>query len=321
MNTITSSAQLLARPPHERQVLIVVPDPAAQELAPGSATNHPGQSTHEAELPPEHQAAIQVLASLGVSEGPRVAGTVVGRARGLILAGAARAPAVPPALVPVLAIGAVGFGAAAFFIKGRDGAPTNVVLVSASAAQDLTFSEGPFTLGRTYAAHPLAQSRYLPLEDVARIVLEERTRETETFLLACCGASKVETTVEFGDDLDLAAGYKGPPAAAGSGDVTAKHATSSTRTAVIEGPGHPAPNPLVRSEWTWHDEEWDQIHRQRAEASIESYELTREIKDDRTVDFKALAKVAGVKLNMNADIGRHDKAVVTWKATFPAAQS
>jgi hypothetical protein len=51
----------------------------------------------------------------------------------------------------------------------------------------------------------MQHERYLPAASFSRIVLEERTRETHTFLITCCGASKVEMIVDYGDDLGFVA--------------------------------------------------------------------------------------------------------------------
>lgn len=222
-------------------------------------------------------------------------------------------------MVP-LAVGAVGI-AVALLLKSRSGAPVNVTFVSASAAQALTFSEGPFELGGVYSAHPMQHERYLPAASFHRRILEERTRETETFLLTCCGASKVEMTVYHGDGLEFVANasYEERPNT-GSGKLNAKRVEGTNRHAIIEAPGRTAPGPLIPSEWIWFEAEpeWQEIHRQRRDAAITSYIVTTVVKDDRSVDFKALAKLPGVKLDGDFAVKRHDKTVVTWNVSFLA---
>jgi hypothetical protein len=182
----------------------------------------------------------------------------------------------------------------------------------------LTFSEGPFELGGVYTAHPIQHERYLPAASFSRIILDERTGETQTFLMACCGASKVEMTIDYSDDLSFAAnaGYSERPRT-DSGKLNAKRIDSTNRHRVADAPGRSAPNPLIPSEWIWFEPEWQEIHRQRRDAGITTYDLTTEINDDRSVEFKALAKIPGVKLNADVGVKRRDKTVVKWKVSFP----
>jgi hypothetical protein len=124
--------------------------------------------------------------------------------------------------------------------------------------------------------------------------MEERTRETHTFLITCCGASKVEMIVDYGDDLAFVAdaSYEERPKTS-SGKLNAKRVERTNRHAISEAPGRSAPGPLIPSEWIWFaaEPEWQEIHRQRRDAGITSYNLTTVVKDDRSVDFKALAKL------------------------------
>jgi hypothetical protein len=102
--------------------------------------------------------------------------------------------------------------------------------------------------------------------------------------------------------------------------LNAKRVERTNRHAISEAPGRSAPGPLIPSEWIWFaaEPEWQEIHRQRRDAGITSYNLTTVVKDDRSVDFKALAKLSGVKLNADFAVSRHHKTVVTWKVSFPA---
>jgi hypothetical protein len=322
MNTITSSEQLLARPIHQRQTVVVVPDQDLRRIEQVASTQ---QAEHQAVAQDASTDQVAKVLELAIALGgaigaPKLAGAAADRAREIVRAGASRAAAGAPAMVP-LAGGAFGIGAGALLLKSRNRAPVNVTFVSASAAQALTFSEGPFELGGVYTAHPMQHERYLPAATFHRRILEERTRETETFLLTCCGASKVEMTVYHGDDLEFVANasYEERPNTS-SGKLNAKHVEGTNRHAIIEAPGRSAPGPLIPSEWIWFEAEpvWQEIHRQRGDAGITSYVLTTVVKDDRSVDYKALAKLPGVKLNADFAVKRHDKTVVTWNVSFPA---
>ena len=320
MNTITSSERLLALPVHERHTLVVLPNRDLREIEQLASTQ---QAEQLADASTDQVAKLLELAvGLGGAVGaPRAAGAAVDRAREIVRAGTSRAAVTSPTMVPALALGVLGMGAVAFLFKSRNGNPVNVTFVSASTAQGLTFSEGPFELGGVYTVHPVQHERYLPAASFSRIILEERTRDTQTFLITCCGASKVEIIVDHGDDLGFVANasYEERPRT-GSGKLNAKRVDSTMRHTVIEGPGRSAPNPLIPSEWIWFaaEPEWQEIHRQRRDAGITSYDLTTEIKDDRSVDFKALAKIPGVKLDVGFAVKRHDKTVVEWKVSFPA---
>lgn len=322
MNTITSSEQLLARPIHQRQTLVVVPDQDLRGIEQVASTQQAEHLAVAQDASTDQVAKMLELAiGLGGAVGaPKAAGAAADRAREIVRAGASRAAASAPAMVP-LAVGAVGIGAVALLLKSRHGTPVNVTFVSASAARALTFSEGPFELGGVYTAHPMQHERYLPAASFHRKILEERTRETETFLLTCCGASKVEMTVDHGDNLEFKANasYEERPNTT-SGKLNAKRVEGTNRHAIIKAPGRSAPGPLIPSEWIWlaAEPEWPEIHRQRRDAGITSYDLTTVVKDDRSVDFKALAKLPGVKLNADFEVKRHDKTVVKWKVSFPA---
>ena len=76
----------------------------------------------------------------------------------------------------------------------------------------------------------------------------------------------------------------------GSGKLNAKRVATTQRHTISKGPGRSAPRPLIPSEWIWFaaEPEWQEIHRQRREAGITSYDLTTEIKDDRSVDLGPL---------------------------------
>lgn len=216
----------------------------------------------------------------------------------------------------------VTVGAVAALFEGRADTPVDVIFVSASAAQALTFSDGPFEIGGVYTAHPMHHDRYLPAERYSRLILEERNRETHTFLMTCCGASEVDMTIDYGDNLSVVvnAGYEEGKKTS-SGKLDAKHDQTANRHAISAGPGRASPGPLVPSDWAWFaaEPEWQVIHRQRRDAGITRYTLTTVIKDDRTVDFKALAKLPGVKLNADLVVKRNAKTVVTWKVSFPPA--
>ncbi len=322
MRTITSSERLLALPVQERQTLVVLPDRDLREIEQLASTQQADQLEIEQDASTDQVTKLLELAvGLGAAVGaPKAAGAAVDRAREIVRAGASRAAATSPTMVPALALGVVGIGAVAFLFKSRNGNPVNVTFVSASTAQGLTFSEGPFELGGVYTAHPMQHERYVPAASFSRIILEERTRETQTFLITCCGASKVEMIIDHGDDLGFAAdaGYEERPAT-GSGKLNAKRVESTKRHTVSKAPGRSAPNPLIPSEWIWFaaEPEWQEIHRQRRDAGITSYDLSTEINDDRSVDYKALAKIPGVKLNVDFGVKRHDKTVVKWKVSFP----
>jgi hypothetical protein len=321
MNTITSSEQLLARPVHERQTLVVVPDQDLRGIEQFVSTQQVGkpmieQSASTDQVPKWLELAVGLGGTVGAS---RAAGVAVDRARQMVRASASRATS-GPALVP-LAVGAVGLGAVAVLFKSRNDTPANVTFVAASAAQALTFTEGPFQLGGVYTAHPMQHERYLPAASFSRIILQERTSETHTFLITCCGASRVEMIVDYGDDLAFVANARhtdGPNSS--SGELNAKRAEGTNRHAISEAPGRSAPTPLVPSDWIWFaaEPEWQEIHRQRREAGITSYKLTTVVTDDRSVDFKALAKLPGVRLNADFSLERNDKTVVTWNVSFPA---
>ncbi|HEY4280465.1 MAG TPA: hypothetical protein VGM91_19740 [Conexibacter sp.] len=322
MKTITSSEQLLALPVHERQTLMVLPDKDLREIEQLASTQQTDQLEIEQAASTDQVPKLLELAVglAGAVDAPKAAGAAVDRAREIVRAGASRAAATPPRMAPALALGVVGIGVAAFVFKSRNSNPNIVTIVAASAAQGLTFSEGPFELGGVYTAHPIQHERYLPAASFARIILEERTRETQTFLMTCCGASKVEMTIDHSDDLGFAAdaGYEERPRT-DSGKLNAKRSESTKRRTVSEGPGRSAPIPLIPSEWIWFaaEPEWQEIHRQRRDAGITSYDLTTEFNDDRSVDFKALAKIPGVKLNAGVGAKRLDKTIVTWKVSFP----
>jgi hypothetical protein len=322
MNTITSSEQLLARPIHQRQTLVIVPDQDLRGIEQLASTQPTEQVAIEQGASTEQVAKwLELAVGLGSAvDVSKAVGVAVDRARQVASAGASRMAASVPALVP-LAVGAVAVGAVAILFKSRNDTPVNVIFVSATAARGLTFSEGPFELGGVYTAHPMQHERYLPAASFHRKILEERTRETETFLLTCCGASKVEMTIDHGDNLEFVANarYEERPTAT-SGKLNATRVESTNRHAIILAPGRPAPGPLAPSEWIWFaaEPEWPEIHRQRRDAGITSYNLTTVVKDDRSVDFKALAKLPGVKLNADFAVKSHDKTVVTWEVSFPA---
>lgn len=322
MNTITSSEQFLARPIHQRRTLVVVPDQDLRGIEQLASTQQTEQLAIEQSASTDQIAKWLELAVVlgGTVDAPKAAGVAVDRAREIVGAGASRAAASAPILVP-LAVGALAIGAVAVLFKSRNDTPVNVIFVAASAAQALTFSEGPFELGGVYTVHPMQHERYLPAASFSRIILEERTRETHTFLITCCGASRVEMIVDHGDDLGFVANasYEERPKTS-SGKLNAKRVEGTNRHAISEAPGRSAPAPLIPSEWIWFaaEPEWQEIHRQRRDAGITSYNLTTVVKDDRSVDFKALAKLPGVKLNADFAVKRHDKTVVTWKVSFPA---
>jgi len=301
---IHSSHQLLELPLQERRVLVVLPDDVLRMIEQQARTDRAAPL-------PEH------------AYGGAEAGRAEARSRTEDrLSSAATTASVVPArvLVPALAVGVLGLAAAAYFTRGR-GLPLGVKVVSASVAQDLTFDEGPFEIGEVYAAHPMVHGRYLPHRSYPRIILQERARETETFLLSC-GASRIEMTVEHGEDLSFSAGagYTEPRGAV-SGKLRAKRKENAKRRTVIQAPGRPAPDSLVPSAWTWFEAEpeWQEIHRRRSNSGITGYELTTEITDDRLLDLEAIAKIPGVKLTGNASVSRLDKTTWKWKVAFPPA--
>lgn len=320
MNTITSAERLLALPVHERRTLVVLPDGDLREIEQLVSTRQADQLDVEQNASADQVPKLLELAVHlgGAVDVPRATGAAVDRARQIVRASTS---ATSPTIVPALALGILGIGAAAFLFGRRNGNSVNVTFVSASAAEGLTFSEGPFELGGVYTVHPMQYERYLPAASFSRIILEERTRETQTFLITCCGASRVEMTVNYVDDLGFTAdaSYEERPRT-GSGKLNAKRVETTQRHTISEAPGRSAPSPLTPSEWIWFaaEPEWQEIHRQRREAGITSYDLTTEIKDDRSVDLKALSKVPGVKLNANFGVKRHDKTVVNWKVSFRA---
>jgi hypothetical protein len=304
VNVITSPEQLLALPVHERQTVVILSDAGLREIG---------------QLASPQQADQRRLRELAVGFGTVGASMGGERLREIVRAGTTRAAANAPIIVPALAL--VGACAGAVFLfNNRSGNGDTVTLVSASAAQGLTFREGPFELGVPYSAHPMQHERYLPAASFPRLILEERTSETQTFLITCCGASEVEIAVYQGDELgfDADASYDGRPRT-GSGEVHAKRGRNATSGRLSEGPGRSAPNPLIPSEWIWFaaEPEWQEIHRQRRDAGITSYHLTTVIKDERSIDLKALAKLPGVKPNAGLGVTRHDTTVVTWNVSFP----
>ena len=152
MRTITSSERLLALPVHERRTLVVLPDRDLREIEQLASTQQADQLEIEQEASTDQVAKLLELAvGLGGAVGAsKAAGAAVDRAREIVRAGASRAAATSPTMVPALALGVLGIGAGAFLFKSRNGNPVNVTFVSASTAQDLTFSEGPFELGGVY---------------------------------------------------------------------------------------------------------------------------------------------------------------------------
>jgi hypothetical protein len=316
MNRITTSSGLLDIPVHSRQTLIVVDDPVLQEIE-GHASVQPGEPANTDQ---QTERLTRLLGGAFVAAGPhRVGRAAIGRGRELLRASAGRAGGAPPALMPALAaIGVMGIGTVAVLLLERDGIPVDVTFVSATAARNLTFSEGPFKVGGVYAAHPKHAERYLPWDTYSRLILHERAREAASFFVGCCGASRVETLVEQGDDLSVDVGISDLPWA-GSAKWNAKLVENTTQHRVIEGPGRLVPEELVPADWTWFDDEpeWQEIHDLRRDLRITSHELTTVIKDERLVTGKALSKIPAAKLNLNATVKRHKTTRVKWKVSFP----
>jgi hypothetical protein len=125
--------------------------------------------------------------------------------------------------------------------------------------------------------------------------------------------------IDYSDDLSFAAnaGREERPKT-DSGKLHANRIDTTSRHRVANALGRSAPNRLEPSEWIWFEPEWREIHRQRRDAGITSYVLTTEINDNRSLDFKALAKIPGVKLNADVEGKRIDKTVVKWNVSFPA---
>jgi hypothetical protein len=308
---------LLGIPADKRQTLVVVGDPVLEELERHASAQQ--AEPVEVDSQPEQLARlIGVLTATGASRGGR---SVVGRAQALVRAGARRAAGAPPAVMPTLAVGVLGIGAAAVLLRGRDAIPVDVTFVSASAARGLTFSGGSFEIGGVYSAHPKHDDLYLPWVGYSRSILQERVLEAAAFFIGCCGASTVETLVEEGDDLAIDARVADLPGA-GSAKWNAKVDKSSKQHRVIKAPGRKAPTELVRDDWTWIDDEpeWQKVHDLRLRSQITSYELRTDINDHRVAEGKALSKLPGAALDLNAAAKRHAKTVVKWKVSFPPAK-
>src|SRR3954469_19616177 len=111
MNTITSSEQLLARPIHERQTLVVVADQDLRGIEQLASTQPTEQLAIEPSASTDQVAKwLELAVGLGGAVGaPKAGGVAVDRAREIASAGASRAAASAPTLVP-LAVGALGIG-------------------------------------------------------------------------------------------------------------------------------------------------------------------------------------------------------------------
>lgn len=306
----TTTADLLKVPFHERRTLMVVDDLTAQQLVEhASASREEAMDIGE----PQWVPPLAVRAALD----PGVSSVALGRARELV-GKAARAGVSPSATKGVLALGVLGLATVAVFVIGRDDTSEVVIVISASAAEGLTFDGGPVKLRHVYAAHPKQDGRYLPWETFSQTILNERTMEAESFLITCCGASRVETIVEHGDDLTAVASLSTIPGL-GSAKWNAKLLKNTKDHRVIEAPGWSVPKPIEPSEWVWLDSEplLQAIHHSRCVAGITKVDRDWKVKDDRSVDFK-VPKVLNEKVNLNAVIKRHDTMAVTWKVLFPA---
>ncbi|CAB4897671.1 unannotated protein [freshwater metagenome] len=217
------------------------------------------------------------------------------------------------------AIAAVGVGALAIFFNGRTGIPDNVTCVSASAAEGLTFSEGPFELGCVYSAHPKRAGHYLPWSTFQQITLAERIREAERFFITSCGASRVETHVEQTNDFSADLRFDGLKVA-GSANWDSQVVKSTKDHRIIEAPGRKAPNDVVPGEWTWLDAQqvWQDIHDMRRNDGLTRYKLTTTVTDRRHLDIKALSKVPGYKGSLNGGGKRDTETLLKWEVLFPA---
>jgi hypothetical protein len=129
--------------------LVVLPDRDLREIEQLASTQQADQLEIEQDASTDQVTKLLELAvGLGsVVGGPKAAGAAVHRAREIVRAGASRAAAPSPTMVPALALGVVGIGAVAFLFKSRHGSPVNVTFVSASTAQGLTFSEARSSSG------------------------------------------------------------------------------------------------------------------------------------------------------------------------------
>lgn len=315
MTVFLSAAALLERPFHERQNLVVIADPDEQDQG-GLSSGAPGQS---AGLDPNSDQLGRIvqggLAQVGASHIGRAA---IGRAREVARAGAGGG--LPAAALPVAAIAAVSVGALTLFFNGRNGIPDNVTCVSASAAEGLTFTEGPFELGCVYSAHPKQEGRYLPWNTFQQIILAERIREVERFFITCCGASRVETHVEQTNDFSTDLRFNGLKLA-GSASWDSQVIKSTKDHRIIEAPGRMAPNDLLPDEWTWLDAQqvWQDVHDMRRNAGVTRYERETTITDRRTLDVKALSKVPGYNGSLDGGGKRHTETLLKWDVLFPAA--
>lgn len=311
MTPKTTTADLLKLPFRERQTLMVVDDVTARHLV-QQASATPRENVEIAE--PEWVPPLALRAALD----PGVGGLALGRVRELVRNAARAGVSSPMAKKGVLALGVLGVATVVVLTIGRDGVPEVVTVISASAAEGLTFDGGPFELQRVYSAHPKQVGRYLPWETFSQTILDERTMEAETFLITCCGASRVETVVEHGDDLTAVANISAIPGL-GSAKWNARLLKSAKDHRVIEAPGWSTPTEIDPDEWAWLDTEplLREIHRQRRDARITRVSRDWKVKDDRSVDFK-IPKMLEEKMNLNAVIKRHDTMAVTWKVAFPA---
>jgi hypothetical protein len=169
----------------------------------------------------------------------------------------------------------------------------DVLFVSRTESDQLTFPIGHPRYLVQYVAHPANRVTYVPMANFHRFVFEQKVAEAQHLLISL-GATNIEVEHLFGSGGGLDAN-PGLSTVNGAGKTNKRLRRVSSRMHLLPDKVPEIPKDLA---WFEHEPLWQELARARLEAGLESFELDIHYTDDFGVDAKLSAKVEGIGIDI-----------------------
>jgi hypothetical protein len=222
-----------------------------------------------------------------------------------------------PAVVPGLLLTSAAVELFQAFKKaGEEG--LDILLISQSEAEQLTFSPGHPHGKVVYVVHPAEPIAYLPVAEFHGKLFEHKVAEMTDLLTALAAISiEIEHLAGWNSVAEASAGVSVPNLGVEVGAEGGKRGKAG-RHIVSKMALSPRHAPYVPKDLVWfeHEPMWKSVARARLDAGLQSFEFDMGYTDDFGVNAKLSSKAEKAKLEVGGTFSHHRDTVWRVKVIF-----